>query len=307
MRGVGAVEALRELLPDILVPLFALVTQLGDVWFVFAVLTALYWVGDGPSVRLSRPRAAFVIGLALGGLSLTIGLKQLFGLPRPPMPSDPVGLRYVPEILHGAYTNTATADGYGFPSGHAITTTVVWGGLALALDWGTRRQRALVAGTVITAVAVSRVALGVHYAVDVVAGVAVGLGYLAVVVGLARGRARGAFWAAAAVAVGSLFVSATTFDDAAALGATASAVVTWELLGERISAQSARRVGVVTATVGVVIFGGGFGVVYALEPPFVVTVLASAVVLAGVLGLPLVAEPIEKRVVGKSSAQNVSR
>jgi membrane-associated phospholipid phosphatase len=296
MRGIGAVEALRALLPDIAAVLFALVTQLGDVWFVFLVLTVLYWVGL-PGSNVSRPRAALLIGLALGGLALTAGLKQFFKLPRPPMPGGVVGLRYVPNALHGAYIDVATASGYGFPSGHALLSTVVWGGLALVLDVWTRRRRALVAGIVIALVGFSRVALGVHYAVDVVAGVAVGLGYLAGIVGVARGHTRVAFWTAAAIAVASVVVGTVTFDDAATLGTTVGAAVAWELFGGRVpESPHSRRTGITVAAVGLAVFGGVFGVVYALKPPFVVTVLASATVLAGTLVLPLVAERIEKRV-----------
>lgn len=284
MRGVGAVEALRAL-PDALVVLFALVTQLGDVWFVFVLLVLLYWGGD-PSVWLSRPRAAFVLALALGALALTTGLKQLFGLPRPPMAGDPTGLRYVPTVFHELYLNAATADGYGFPSGHALTTTVVWGGLAVVLDVGTRRRRALVAGTVIALVCLSRVALGIHYAVDVVAGVAVGLAYLGVT---GRRRARTAFWLAVAIAVVSVFVGSVTFDDAAALGATVGAAVTWERIRGRMPTQ-APRLNHLAVAVGLVVLGGGFGAVYLLEPPLPVTALVSGVVLAGMLALPLVVE-----------------
>lgn len=298
MRGVGAVEALRELLPDIAVVVFALVTQLGDIWFVFSVLVGLYWVGDRvPGIDISRSRAAFVIGLALSGFALTTGLKQLFTLPRPPMPGGVVGLHYVPTLLHGAYIETATASGYGFPSGHALLTTVAWGGLALVLDVSTRKRRVLVAGAVVALVGFSRVALGVHYAADVVAGVVIGLAYLAVVVGLGDGRTRVALWLAAVIAVFGVLVGAVKFDDAATLGATVGAAVTWELLGEQVPAHlDVRWVGVLTAAVGVVVFGGLFGVVYALEPPFLVTALASAAVFAGVLAFPLVIERVEKRI-----------
>ncbi|MEF8868899.1 MAG: glucose-6-phosphatase, partial [Haloarculaceae archaeon] len=43
--GVGLVEAL-ETLPDPVVVLFVLVTQLGDLWFYFLGLSTLYFFGD---------------------------------------------------------------------------------------------------------------------------------------------------------------------------------------------------------------------------------------------------------------------
>lgn len=289
MRGFGEIEALRTLLPDAAIPVFALLTQLGDVWFVFVVLTLLYW-GDGrlPAVGLPRSRAVFVLALALCALALTGGLKALFAFPRPPTPGDVTGLRYVPVPLEGMYVAAASADGYGFPSGHAIITTVVWGALALVLDAGTRGQRALVAGVVVALVALARVALGVHYAVDVLAGVAVGLALLAVGMGLARRRARQTFWLAVALAAVGVFVGPVIFDDAATLGATLGGAVTWETLGDVVPEYTTGQgYGVLLAALGVVVLGGLFVVVYALNPSLVVTTLASAAVIAGMLVLPL--------------------
>jgi len=80
-----------------------------------------------------------------------------------------------PVALEPVFADIATGHGPGFPSGHALGTTMVWGGVALILDQGTRRARAAVAGTVVALVSLSRLVLGVHYAVDVVVGVALGL------------------------------------------------------------------------------------------------------------------------------------
>lgn len=297
MRGFGAVEALRTVLPAIAVVAFALVTQLGDVWFVFATLSVLYW-SDGrlPGIEtgLARGRAVFVLALALAGLSLTAGLKGVFGLPRPPAPGEVVGLRYVPALLHGAYIEAATASGYGFPSGHAVLSTVAWGGFAAVSDASTRLRRSLAAGIVVGLVCVSRVALGVHYVVDVAAGVAIGLCYLWVVLGPARGRIRPALWFAAALAVGSTLIQPTAFDDAAILGATAGVIGVYELVGipER---PATRQGGFVAAVVGIPVFGGLFGVLYVLEPGFVVTALAFAAMFAGVLSLPRWVERVRNR------------
>lgn len=290
MRGFGEVEALRTLLPDAAIPLFALLTQLGDVWFVFVVLAVLYWVGGPlPLVgSVTRRQAALVIALALGGLSLTVGLKQLFGLPRPPMPGDVAGLRYVPTPLHGVYRAAATADGFGFPSGHAITTTVVWGGLAAVLDVSTPTRRTLVAGTVVALVALARVALGVHYAVDVLAGIVIALVYLVVVLGIADGRPRRAFWMAVVVAVAGTFVGPTGFDGASTLGATVGATVAWELVrGVVPDRVRNRRRGFVAVAVGLLAFGGVYAVVYVVEPSVVPTAAVSAVVIGGLVALPV--------------------
>ena len=76
------------------------------------------------------------------------------------------------------------ASGWSFPSGHAFGAMVFYG-LLVAFAWvsterRTRRVAAVVAGVlVVGAVGLSRVALGVHYLSDVVAGWAVGVAWLA--------------------------------------------------------------------------------------------------------------------------------
>jgi membrane-associated phospholipid phosphatase len=300
MRGVGAAETLQAL-PDALMVVFALLTQLADVWFVLGLLTLLYWFGERAPLSLPRERGALLIALAFGGLSLIVVLKEFFALPRPPMAGETSALRYVPELLHGAYINAATATGYGFPSGHALTATVVWGGLAIALDVGTRSRRALVAGNVVAVVCLARLVLGVHYLVDVLAGVGIGLVYLAVVVKIARGRARRAFGVAAAIAAGTL-LGTVSADGALALGATVGGLVAWESVGDRLSRDYRMRIA--HGVLGVAVLGGGFAAVYLLEFGVAVTALAGAAIGAGVITMPLVAERARD---GRESVQNVSR
>lgn len=187
------------------------------------------------------------MGLALGGFALTLALKYGFALPRPP----------------GAGT-----DGYGFPSGHAIGATVVYGGLAGLLAPHDRRVTRVAAALVLV-VAASRVLIGVHYLVDVVVGVAVSVGYLAVAFRVGPG------WAPEEVSPGAV---GRTFALAAGLGAAAVGVtvivdtviaaaaavggwLSWRVVADRVveSAGTTRQlvasvvvipaVGVVAATV----------------------------------------------------------
>lgn len=108
-----------------------------------------------------RDRGSFVLGSTLGGLALTVAVKTWFGPLRPP--SD---LHAIP------------VGGYGFPSGHAIQATIVYGTLAAVLDRGTRRLWAVTAGVVITLIALSHVVQIVNSEVDVLAEIAVGADYL---------------------------------------------------------------------------------------------------------------------------------
>jgi membrane-associated phospholipid phosphatase len=77
----------------------------------------------------------------------------------------------------------ATAHGKSFPSGHAMSSTFVYGSLLLVfLPVVRRRVRPILFGltvVLVAAIGFSRLALGVHYITDVVGGVVLGLAWLA--------------------------------------------------------------------------------------------------------------------------------
>lgn len=147
-----ASATLREAIPPVLTDVFAVVTELGGLAFILVALSVLYWVGD-------RENTATVIAYALVALAVTLFLKEWFALPRPPASVRAIG--EAPETS-------------GFPSGHAVSATVVYGGLVLAYD---RVRDLRVAGPallVVVLVGLSRIVIGVHYLGDVLAGFAVG-------------------------------------------------------------------------------------------------------------------------------------
>ncbi|MFB6174070.1 MAG: phosphatase PAP2 family protein [Halobacteriales archaeon] len=260
-RGVGGIGILRDLLPGWATPLVVGVTQLGDVWFVLALLVAVYWFRD-------RRRGALGLGLLFGAFGLTVALKAAFGLPRPPP-----GVRLT------------AVESYGFPSGHAIAATVAWGALALVLDAGSKRARAAVAGGVVAVVALSRVALGVHYVVDVLAGIAVGAGYLVVGVSVARGDPRRAFALAVGLGVVAVGASTAAADALVALGGAVGALAAW--IGTTVPEAPWGRGEAVPAALG----GGGAALAFVaaveLAPP-PVGALLGAFAAGGVVGLPAV-------------------
>lgn len=103
--------------------------------------------------------------------------------------SKEFGIRFAIIFLFSAYFNSAvkynfTTErpdmalrkiemyGYSFPSGHAQGNTVFWGYLAREIN---RRWAYVVAAVLIFLVAFSRVYLGVHYPVDIIAGFLIGL------------------------------------------------------------------------------------------------------------------------------------
>jgi hypothetical protein len=155
--GVGIVRSVQEALPPVARDFFAVVTHLGDPIFLGLLVVAFYYLRRDET-------GEFVFGVALGAVALTTGLKGAIARRRPP-----AELRAVAE------------SGYALPSGHALGATVVLFLLAEVADVGERRLRYATAAAVVGVVAFSRVAVGVHFPADVVAGVAVGGLYLVAV------------------------------------------------------------------------------------------------------------------------------
>lgn len=263
-RSVGAIEFLRTVLPRPALDALGVLTWLGSVAFVIGLLAVVYWFGV-------RDGGAFGLATALGALSLTVALKEVLALPRPPVPEQLIG-----------------AAGFGFPSGHAIAATVVWGYLAMALEWGSRRQRYAVAGLVVSVVALSRVAVGVHYAVDVVAGVAVGSAYLVAVTRL-DGTER-VFWVAVALSLFAVAATGGGGDALLLLGASVSGALLWPRLP--VPEAPWRREGLIPAVGGGGAIGGLVFVGYRwhLIPPLEFVV--GGVAVAALLGLPVLVEEV---------------
>jgi undecaprenyl-diphosphatase len=106
----------------------------------------------------------------LGGKLFNTLLKEFYERPRPSV------VQWVTEV-HSA----------SFPSGHAMSSMVVYGSVAYLvgrLEARTRLRRTtwILAALVILAIGISRMYLGVHYPSDVIAGFVGGLAWLAFVV-----------------------------------------------------------------------------------------------------------------------------
>jgi undecaprenyl-diphosphatase len=105
----------------------------------------------------------------LGAMSLDFVAKLVIARPRPP-----VAWMAVP------------ATGFAFPSGHSTESTVTYGALGYLVAQAQTAWRAKVASFTIGAliafiVGVSRIYLGVHWPTDVIAGLALGSAWLAIV------------------------------------------------------------------------------------------------------------------------------
>jgi membrane-associated phospholipid phosphatase len=127
---------------------------LGTEYFYLALLPLLYWCVD--------KRRGIRIGiLVFLSCAVNLRLKLLFAQPRP-YDLDP-SLGMVAE------------SGFGLPSGHAQTTTVLCGSASplFRAPWG------LVLAIVLPfLVGISRIYLGVHFPTDVIAGWAIGAAIL---------------------------------------------------------------------------------------------------------------------------------
>lgn len=172
------VEAVQAAVPEWLALVFAAVTMIGEPWLVVFGLALVYWYGN------EQQRAGLYAGV-LGGVALVLVLKAAFGLPRPTV-GPPVPTDSVPTAVQPVYEQAVKQEGSGFPSGHTAIATLLWGSVGIVATGIRRSVRAVAIGSIVLLVAVSRVIIGVHYPVDVVAGALLGVAVLAAVVVLCR-------------------------------------------------------------------------------------------------------------------------
>jgi len=141
--------------------LFQIITLLGDEEFALLVPPFIYWC-------LIKEVGVSLLLLYLSNHFINAGLKDLLHSPRP--------FQYDSRVL-----KLDDIEGYGLPSGHTQSTTVIWLYLAAKL----RRAWAWVlAAGLIVAVGLSRLYLGVHFPIDVLGGFIVGLAVLGAFVAL---------------------------------------------------------------------------------------------------------------------------
>ncbi len=143
------------MLETILDNFFIFITQFGAELFYMIFLPPIFWcLNKKFGFRL------FYLSLLAGYIAAL--LKNLVDLPRPPKEQW-----------------KTEPDASGFPSGHTMGTTSLWGYLGIKV----RNSYVMTIGlTIIILVAISRVYLGVHYPIDIVGGILFGfaliLGFL---------------------------------------------------------------------------------------------------------------------------------
>lgn len=138
----------QEYATPALTAFFTAITSLGSLEFYMFAIPIIYWLVDK---HFGFRFSIFFIFSAY----LNSGAKHLFMTERPPR-----DLRLV------------TQEGYSFPSGHAQGSTAFWGFLALKLK---TRLAYLGAAVLILLISFSRIFLGVHWPIDIVGGIGIGL------------------------------------------------------------------------------------------------------------------------------------
>lgn len=147
-----------------LAPLYRVLTQAGDSLIAGGGLVLLLLLLPGPRTRAER-LALVIVGVAallLTGVAVQLLKRQVFGEWHRPM-----------GVFEGALDITyADVEGgryFSFPSGHAKTLVCV--GLVLAFALRPLAQLGL--GLVVALLAYGRVAVGMHYPLDLVGGAVV--------------------------------------------------------------------------------------------------------------------------------------
>jgi undecaprenyl-diphosphatase len=130
---------------------------MGSLTLFTLAVTGYLWLDN------RRRMAWFVLAATLSGLLVSLGLKQVFGRPRPDI---------VPQLSHVVTSS--------FPSGHSMLSAVVYLTLGALLAASTARRVLkvyvlAVAMLLSMLVGISRIYLGVHYPTDVLAGWMAGL------------------------------------------------------------------------------------------------------------------------------------
>ena len=144
--GLNFIIMIQKIDTPLLDSFFRAITLLGDELFYLLLFSFLLWCVD------------FYLGIRVGIIFLlsvyvNTGVKEIFQQPRP--------FDILPEIqkIH--------ASGYGFPSGHAQSSLVVWGNIAY---WKKQTWIRNLSVLLILLIGFSRIYLGVHFPTDILGG-----------------------------------------------------------------------------------------------------------------------------------------
>ena len=144
--GLNFIIMIQQIDTPLLDSFFRAITLLGDELFYLLLFPFLLWCVD------------FYLGIRVGIIFLlsvyvNTGVKEIFQQPRP--------FDLLPEI------QKVHASGYGFPSGHAQSSLVVWGSITY---WKKQTWIRNLSVLLILLIGFSRIYLGVHFPTDILGG-----------------------------------------------------------------------------------------------------------------------------------------
>jgi len=137
------------------------ITNLGSEQFYIAFLVILYLAVDNTAGR----RIGIILLL---GFYINFHLKGIVATERPFI---------IDETLARSEAARETAGGGGFPSGHAQGAMIFWGLLAA---YGRRTWLTIICVLLIALISLSRIYLGLHFPIDIVGGLAIGLAMIVI-------------------------------------------------------------------------------------------------------------------------------
>lgn len=143
-------QSIRNPILDVI---FLIITTAGGKVFLSALIGVIFWCKD----KNLGFKWAFIM---LSGTVINAGMKTVIASPRP------IGAEGLDSLA------VDTASGKSFPSGHTQGATMI----ATSAHFETRTRKSLILATLfVVSVGFSRMYLGVHWPVDIIGGIVVGL------------------------------------------------------------------------------------------------------------------------------------
>jgi membrane-associated phospholipid phosphatase len=132
---------------------FIAITNLGSSVFYYLMIPVFYW-------SVNKKAGITLTASLLCSMYINVAIKEIVAFGRP------IGYPGIRNLF------VISAQGYSFPSGHAQGTSTFWGCI---MKWYRSRRIYRLGIAIILLVSLSRLYLGVHWPLDVLAGIILGL------------------------------------------------------------------------------------------------------------------------------------
>ncbi len=225
---------LQNSTPELILQFFVLATRLGDLPTYIIILTLFYWM-------INREKGIALLAIGLTVAVVSSGLKETFGLPRPP------------ESPH-----MVDAGHYGFPSGHALGSLVIYSSLLYAAPKIKKNYKIAAAFIIAATVSLSRIFIGVHYPGDVLGGIVFGLILLGLFLAYAEMDVDKTFFIGLAISAPLFLMHFHLEDMLFAAGGLTAVILGWRFHTERSSFNPRTIQGIAIGVVGMVIVFAGY-------------------------------------------------